>query len=157
VHLHYALPRQIPEPLLLAYQALMTEEERAREARLMFEKGRLEQRVTRALVRTTLSRYAPSVPPEAWRFGQNEWGCPSIASPDALPRLRFNLSHTDGMVIIALTTDVPVGVDVEPLSRRVSGDAIAERHFAPSEVAALKDLPAEAQARRFLDYWTLKE
>ena len=52
--------------LLPRYHALMTPDEAARQRRFMFERGRHEFLLTRALVRTTLSRYA-AVAPEDWR------------------------------------------------------------------------------------------
>src|SRR5262249_41176042 len=55
--------------LLAAYDALMTEEERARNQRFWFEKDRRLFLATRALVRTVLSHYA-DVSPEDWRFAE---------------------------------------------------------------------------------------
>jgi 4'-phosphopantetheinyl transferase len=51
----------------------------------------------------------------------------------------------------------PVGVDVERMDRRTETVRLAERYFAPSEVRALRALPAAEQPRRFFAYWTLKE
>ena len=61
-----------------AYEALLEPEERARRDRYLFEPSRREYLLTRALVRTTLSRYAP-VAPAAWRFRANEHGRPEVA------------------------------------------------------------------------------
>jgi 4'-phosphopantetheinyl transferase len=49
-----------------------------------------------------------------------------------------------------------VGVDVESL-RRAAPLEVADRFFAPAEVAALRALPEREQASRFFDYWTFKE
>jgi len=121
--------------------------------RFRFERDRRIQLATRALVRTILSKYE-DVPPAAWRFETGEKGRPEIAHPPS--SLRFNLSNTHGLVVCAVVREVDVGVDVEPLDRRWSM-RIAERYFSPAEVAALRTLPEEARARRFLDLWTLKE
>ena len=82
-HLYYALEDQIREPVLLAaYEAMLTPEERARKQRYYFEKNRHEYLITRALVRSVLSRYA-KVSPAAWTFSANQWGCPAVPSTSA--------------------------------------------------------------------------
>lgn len=138
------------------YKALMTPDEHDRMARFVFEKDRRSFLLTRALVRTTLSRYAP-VDPSAWRFITNAHGRPEIVDrPDGVPDLRFNISHTNGLIACAVTIGREVGVDVEHVGRHLMHD-IAGRHFAPSEVTDLRQLPEEEQRLVFYDYWTLKE
>ncbi|MEP7126996.1 MAG: 4'-phosphopantetheinyl transferase superfamily protein [Byssovorax sp.] len=155
-HLYVALEDQIREPALLAaYEALLTPAERARKQRYYFEKNRHEFLLTRALVRTVLSRYAP-LGPAAWAFSANEWGCPAIASPEGAG-LRFNLSNTKGLVCCLVAHDRDVGVDVEDVEREGQTVDIADRFFSPSEVAELHALPEERRRARFFDYWTLKE
>lgn len=142
--------------LLCAYEALMTPEERQRRDRFVFEKGRREYLLTRALVRTTLSRYA-EVPAGDWRFIAAKHGKPEIASPPGFEWLRFNLSHSGGLVTCAVCRDRDVGVDVEDTERSSATQDIATRFFASTEVAALSALPNVAQRQRFFIYWTLKE
>src|SRR5689334_19259784 len=75
VDVYIAMPERIEPALLAAYDALMTESERERQRKFVFERNRREHRVTRALVRTTLSRYRP-IAPSAWCFARNAHGCP---------------------------------------------------------------------------------
>jgi 4'-phosphopantetheinyl transferase len=159
VHLWYVLPEQVTdERLLAAYRALMSPDEQARNARFVFPKGRHEHLVTRALVRTTLSQYVPAVHPRDWAFATGPFGRPEIAGPACEPPLRFNLSHTDGLIACLVAVDREVGVDVEDATRAISdGLVIADRYFSASEVVELRSLPAAAQPSRFFDYWTLKE
>lgn len=139
-----------------AYLALLAPEEHERMARLVFERDRRRFLLTRALVRTMLSRYA-GVPPAEWAFIANVHGRPEILDrPRGVPDLRFNLSHTEGLIACAMTIGREVGVDVEHVQRRLTQD-VAGRFFAPSEVNNLKALPDDEQARAFFDYWTLKE
>ncbi|MCC6621519.1 MAG: 4'-phosphopantetheinyl transferase superfamily protein [Deltaproteobacteria bacterium] len=67
-----------------------------------------------------------------------------------------NLSHTDGLVALAVSA-TPVGVDVEDRQRPGRTVELADRFFAPSESRALRALPPERQRDRFFDLWTLKE
>lgn len=156
VHLWVVEPEKVEEPrLLAAYLALLGADERERHQRFRFEKHRRQFLVSHALVRVTLSRYAP-VAPQDWRFSTNAYGRPEIAG-DAVPGLRFNLSHTDGMAVCAVALGAEVGADVEHSARPGQTVELAESFFSRSEVAALHALPGSRQRERFFDYWTLKE
>ncbi len=141
--------------LLAAYDGLLTEAERARGGRYRFERDRHAFLVTRALVRTVLSRYC-SVGPADWRFVENEYGRPEIAGPLGHPPLRFNLSHTAGLIACVVALDREIGVDVEVVGHR-STVAIAEDFFAEPEIAALRKLAEPERIQQFYAIWTLKE
>jgi 4'-phosphopantetheinyl transferase len=156
VHLWYLLPDELTEPRLLdAYAALLAPDERARRDRYRFEHSRREYLLTRALVRATLSRYAP-VAPAAWTFRENAYGRPEIALA-AHAAIRFNLSNTHGLIACAVALDRELGVDVEDTERPGETVSIADGFFSRPEIAALRALPQERQRSRFFDYWTLKE
>jgi 4'-phosphopantetheinyl transferase len=115
-----------------AGEALLTGDEVARYRRYHFERERRAFLARRALERAVLSRHA-------------------------LARPGRSLSGSDQLVACAVATaDVDLGVDVENAERPAPLD-VAESSFALSEVIALRALPPEAQARRFFEYWTLKE
>lgn len=138
--------------LLDRFGALLSPEERQRQARPTIEKRRREVLLTRALVRTVLSGYT-GADPLSWRFGAMARGRPFC---EGLP-FDFNLSHTEGM-IVCLVADVPMpGVDVEFMPRRGQLDEVATHFFAPAECADLSAVPEEEKRRRFFTYWTLKE
>ena len=70
-------------------------------------------------MRTTLSRYGTTAPRD-WRFVTNAHQCPSVDDSQAgSPSLQFNLSHTDGLIALAVARGVRVGVDVERADRVV--------------------------------------
>jgi 4'-phosphopantetheinyl transferase len=117
----------------------------------VFGRDRRRFLLTRALVRTMLSRYA-AVAPAEWAFITNVHGRPEILDrPRGVPDLRFNLSHTDGLIACAVTIGREVGIDVEHIQRHLTHD-IAGRFFAPREVNDLKALPETEQPRAFFDY-----
>lgn len=145
------------DELLTEYRRLLTQDERLAEERFHFLKGRRQYVITRALVRTVLSRYA-NVPPGAWRFIRDEYGRPHVAAdqrPQGLPA--FNLSHTQGLIVCAVTHAPQIGVDVEHFSSKRTSLDIADRYFSPAEASALREAPPAEQSERFLHYWTLKE
>jgi 4'-phosphopantetheinyl transferase len=117
-HLWYVDPGQVTDDhLLAAYHDLLSPAERERMARFAFERLRRDFLVTRALVRTTLSMYQPAVDPRDWQFVANPYGRPEILAPSTTPRLRFNLSHTNGMIVCLVAVEREIGVDVENVSR----------------------------------------
>lgn len=144
------------ETRLARYRTLLTPEEAVRCDRFYHHDDRARFLIARAMVRTMLSRYVP-IPPEQWRFRIEDYGRPEVAEiPPGAPDLRFNLSHTRGLVACAVTVGRDIGVDVEYIHRPLVHD-IADRFFSPQEVADLRALPRSEQPVVFFDYWTLKE
>jgi 4'-phosphopantetheinyl transferase len=134
----------------------MALDERLRRDRIKAPGARLQYVVSRALLRTALSRYA-DVEPGAWRFDVNAYGKPAVAGPRIERDLRFNLSHTDGLVGLAITEGQEIGLDIEATRRDVEALELARGAFAPQEIHALERLPAESRRARFFDIWVLKE
>ena len=157
IHLWIAFIDDIgDERLVPEYEALMSDQERVRYKRYRFNKDRLLHLVARALVRTTLSRYADVDPPK-WRFSANQYGRPEIVAAPGVPRLRFNLAHTNGIVICGVALHRDVGVDVENYERVANTAGISKRFFSTLEYDDLTQLPRERRRERFFHYWALKE
>lgn len=158
IHLWCAFYDEIrDEALLQEYEHLLSSSERQRRSRLVFARDQHRFLVTRALLRTVLSRYVADVAPAEWVFAPNAHGRPEIVNDHPTARrVSFNISHTRSLVVLALTHSRELGVDTENV-RRAAPLEIADRVFAAAEVASLHALPPEAQHRRFLEYWTLKE
>ena len=157
VHIWLAVPTEHRDPeVLKAHEVLLSPDERVRYRRFRFARHRRDFLVAHALVRNTLSLYAP-VQPADWQFVFNEHRRPEIADQPYREKLHFNLSHTDGLVALAVAAQREVGVDVESFQRHRINLDVTHRYFAPAEAEALFDLPHSQQARRFLQLWTLKE
>ena len=157
VHIWLAVPEEIKDPEVLdSYQRLLSTDERERHQRFRFARHRHDFLVAHALVRKTLSHYAP-VEPHDWRFVFNQHQRPEIANRRLRETLHFNLSHTHGLIAVAVAVQREVGVDVESFARRRINLDVAHRYFASSETEALFSLPEDQRERRFLRLWTLKE
>ena len=157
VQIWYALTESITDSALLAaYRQLMSADERLREKRFRFEKDRHTYVVTRALIRTVLSKYS-STDPGDWQFEENRYGRPELSRKSNAPLIRFNLSHTSGVVACIVALERDVGIDVEDITRRTETIELADRFFSLEEAAALRGLRREDQTERFFSYWTLKE
>lgn len=158
IHLWLVLTDEITEQRLhSAYRELLNPGEKEQESRFFFAKDQRRYLVTRALTRTVLSRYEP-VPPKEWVFSVNAYGRPEIANAQArAAELSFNLSHTQGLIVLGVSKGRALGVDVENLRAREASIDIADCFFAPQEAAALAAEPRSRQQYRFFEYWTFKE
>jgi len=156
VHVWYVDCKSLRESVAERCASLLSPEETTRRDRFVFDRDRQLYQIAHALTRTTLSRYV-DVEPEDWRFESNRYGRPEISVPKSANNLRFNLSHTHGMAVVAVTMQRDGGVDVENKTRRAAGLKVARHFFSPSEVEALSREPPERQQERFFDFWTLKE
>jgi len=157
VHIWLVSPDQINEPAKLsAYTELLSTDERARQQRFHFEKDRHSYLVSHALVRTVLSKYA-AIKPADWQFSNGVQGRPEIVTGSGVPPLRFNLSHTSGLVACVVSREIACGIDVEKIVERGNPQAIAERMFAPTEIKDLNQRVGADYLDGFFTYWTLRE
>jgi 4'-phosphopantetheinyl transferase len=138
------------------YDALLSAHERAKQARFRLARDQRRYLVTRALVRTVLSRYR-AVRPEDWGFSAGPRGRPHISAPQLEPALEFNIAHSADLVMLGVTSGAALGVDVESVATRDVDIEGLDRYFAAEESAALLALPAAERRRRFFELWTLKE
>lgn len=153
----YADPARFAAPDLCArLDAALSEDERARMARFRFERDRHNYRVAHAMVRALLAREVGGTT-EALTFALGPYGRPELVQGEGEKRLRFNLSHTHGLVACGLTFEREIGVDVEHVDRRVGIDELAGQVLAPAEHADLCSHNVQLQRLRFFEYWTLKE
>lgn len=158
VHLYTALLDQMDDARALrCCEALLSPDERARQGQFVFERNRREFVYAHALVRLALSRHAPHIAPETWRFSVGRHGKPAVAGPTDAPALYFNLSHTRGLVACVVAAEPVLGVDVESMDRVGHTTEVAARFFASPEVESLSRLPVPAQRDWFFRFWTLKE
>lgn len=158
IHIWCAFFDEIDDAGLLAeYEQLLSPDERDQWPRFVFERDRRRYLVTRALVRTALSRYA-DVAPAAWTFEPDRFGRPLITNDHAAARdIAFNITHTNSLIALAVTGGPAIGIDTERVRAFDALLDLAEQSLTPREVEALRSCPEELQPRRFLEYWTLKE
>ena len=130
-------------------------DEQARWRKFVFAADRHNFLVSHALVRFALSRHC-GVQPAALRFSNNSFGRPEIAAPSIADGLRFSLSHTAGLVAVAVTRERDVGVNVENVTRQLPMEA-AELVLSRTELDHERGLPDPQRCERLFALWTLKE
>jgi 4'-phosphopantetheinyl transferase len=132
---------------------ILSRDELDRAARFHFEKDRGRFIAARAWLRTILARYLDTAAADiVFQYGLH--GKPSISGAHDL---RFNLSHSGNLVLLAITQDRELGIDVEFIKESTAGPEIAERFFSEAEVAELHGLPEEMRQAAFFAGWTRKE
>ncbi len=131
-------------------------EEKERAQRFHFQKDRDHFVVARGLVRTILALYL-NLEPHQLGFRYNSYGKPCLVEEINSSNLRFNLSHSRGLALFAITRGRELGIDVEYIRPDVAEEGIAERFFSTREVAMLRALPVNLQAEAFFNCWTRKE
>lgn len=139
------------------YDAIIAPDERQRMMAFRFEKDQRQCLAARALLRTVLSSQSSTAPAD-WRFGTTARGKPFVEGPAGQAPLHFNLAHTHGLVVCAVSSAYArLGVDVESIDRRTAALDIADSHFSPAECAWLRGVPTERLHQAFMQLWTLKE
>lgn len=157
IHLWLSFPNEIFEnSLLSAYWEILSKDEQKKQQRFYFEKDRHLYLVSHALVRTTLSLYT-GIDPKRLGFFQNRYGRPELFIGETSLPLRFNLSHTDGLIACAVVLKEDIGVDVERIKRSENYMEIANSYFSDNEKYELNMINDDDKKKRFIDYWTLKE
>ena len=132
---------------------LLDTDELSRANRFHFEKDRKHFVVARGFLRVLLGRYLKRDPKQL-KFNYGAYGKPQLNGEEML---RFNMSHSHGIALYALTEGRDVGVDVEYVRADFTSDDIARRFFSPFEVESLCGLPNEERVASFFRCWTRKE
>ena len=154
VHLWCARLDVAPETTARLMETLSADE-RARSARFRFQRDQQRFIVARGVLRDLLSRYV-GIEPDEIRFVYNEFGKPDL-DPELASRLRFNLTHSGAVALIAVASESEVGVDLEYIRAEPDYADIARRFFSPAEHDALNALPSHLYADAFFSCWTKKE
>ena len=135
----------------------LTEDECKRAERFNFEKDRRHYIVARARLRAILARYL-HIEPDEIRFCYSRNGKPLLADESRSHEVHFNVSHSHGMALYAITRGREIGVDLEYFRKNVVDTArIAEQFFSTREVAMLRSLPTQMRELAFFTCWTRKE
>ena len=138
-------------------QQILTADEQVRAERLYFPKDRQHFVVARGVLRLILSRYL-DMEPYQLRFCYNRYGKPGLVTSSGQEALSFNVSHSCGLALYAVTRSREIGIDLERIRRDFACEQIAERFFSPREKATLRALQAKkVKHRAFFNCWTRKE
>lgn len=121
------------------------------------EFARVDDRLRFVIGRATLRRLVGrklGISPRRVAFDLNRFGKPQLPAPSAL---HFNLSHAGNWVVLALSTNKPVGIDVEVHQTNDGQTALAPAVLTPAERRWLESLEAGRRGEAFTRLWVCKE
>ena len=138
-------------------QETLSDDERTRAQRFHFQSDRNQFIYARGTLRTLLAQYL-NVAPATLQFGYEKNGKPYLITAAGRPSpLRFNVSHTKGLVMYAMAWNCELGLDVEQLRAEFADDTTARQFLTIAEHSTWRGLPSAMQPLAFFHTWTCKE
>jgi 4'-phosphopantetheinyl transferase len=136
--------------------ACLSDDERRRAASLVWARDRRRFIVTRGRLRHLLASRI-GVPASRVELAYGPQGKPCLSRRMALRDLRFSVSRSEDLAVIALSDAGEIGVDIEAVRPVPEADDIAATCFSARELEGYRALPAEERAEGFLRRWTQLE
>jgi 4'-phosphopantetheinyl transferase len=155
IHL-WAFDLDADAALVAHARTMLSLEEHARADRFVFAEDRMHYTLAHAVLRHLLSAYA-DVAPAMLEFCAGAAGKPSLSGPSCATPLSFNLSHSHGRALLAVSMRRELGVDLEKIRPEVSGRDISEQFFSDDEWAVIGSAATDEVARTFFRHWVAKE
>lgn len=137
------------------YHELLSEEEKERADKFTFPDKFEEYVVTRGLLRTALA-HVLNQEAGSFVFDYTAERKPYLDKRYEEQRIAINVSHSHGQVLVAISLDRNIGIDIEKIRENVDYRKLAKRFFSSAEYEALvlyQGDPLEA----FFATWTRKE
>jgi 4'-phosphopantetheinyl transferase len=130
--------------------------EQARAARFVHARSRDDFVVAHGVLRRLLGRYTGTAARDL-RFSSAPNGKPALDPSSSDAGISFNMTHSHGRALIAISDGREIGIDLEKVKSHVKALAIAQRYFARAERVAIESAPPPLQAQVFFRYWVAKE
>lgn len=146
----WQLDLDLETPWQVGYLRELADDEGARALRYVRSADRLRFVATRLSLRRLLGEQLGCTPLDVG-FIQREHGKPALAGGG----LEFNVSHTGGHALIAISETQSVGVDIEVVKPARDTAALADKIYAPAELAWLA--AQGAAVGDFYTIWSCKE
>jgi 4'-phosphopantetheinyl transferase len=150
VHLWAWALRPAPRDLS-AHLEILNRQEQERVLRFHFAADSERYAVAHGNLRRILGAYL-NLAPERLCFRNNQFGKPELQGETSL---KFSLSHSKSIAVLAVDHAQPVGVDVEDV--RPIETEVADGHFSATELTDLRGLQGDAWLTGFYRCWTRKE
>ena len=135
---------------------LLSPDERNRAEQFRFKVDRNKFIAAKSFLRTTLGYYL-QMPPKDLEFLSSPYGKPLLVSRNGKPQYAFNLSHSNNLVLMAISSGVELGIDVEYVQPIFETDQIVSRYFGENEIELYLKAPEVDRKDLFFWLWTRKE
>lgn len=135
---------------------LLSEDEKERAGRLIFEHDRLRYITRRSILRLLLGKYLGADPDDLC-FDYSNNGKPALVDRWKSSGLHFNISRSEDKAVFAFSDVTEIGVDIENIRDIPDMEQIFKRFFSPAETRAFQMLPDVEKLEAFFNCWTRKE
>lgn len=152
VHI-WTMPTQAAEPTVADLRGVLSSDELERASRFRFPHLASAYVITHGVLRLLLARFLDRDPADI-SFDYGVHGKPVVSKND---QLHFNLTHSERMAAIAVTTGCALGIDLEHLRPIPDIEEIAGRYFCSEEAAEILPLAPGEREQAFFRCWTRKE
>ncbi len=155
VHIWWTRPAEDPA-LADGIEAVLSEDELLRLRRVTSPASREVRARLRAWLRHVIGPYC-GVAPRDLVFDTATEGKPAVRRTAGMPDVRFNLSHSAEVAVLAVSQGIELGVDIEAVRERRNLDRLIEDWCSPQEQAHLRAVDPSRRLSAFLACWTRKE
>ncbi len=118
-----------------------------------FQIDRKKSIVSRGILRNLLGKLLKENAKHI-KFNYGPYGKPDYSHK---ANIKFNVSHSNDMLVIAFAKDFEIGVDIENIKSNFDVMDIASNFFSKIEINALEEIPPLKQVDAFYRCWTRKE
>lgn len=136
---------------LLSYNSYLSSDEYELSQKVKFAETRKNFILSRGFLRKQLSRICEEEPSKI-SLTQNSYGKPFLSDGS----IQFNLSHSEGRIVLALSKTDAVGIDIEMVNQQQALD-VAESVFSNYELLELSQFKNSEKVWAFFKGWTQKE
>ncbi|HVN52768.1 MAG TPA: 4'-phosphopantetheinyl transferase superfamily protein [Anaerolineaceae bacterium] len=146
----------LPYKTIQRLEDLLSQEEIDHAQKFHYKKDQVHFVTAHGMLRTILGHYLQT-PASEIRYAFNRYGKPHLKNNLPGHNVKFNLSHSGNLALIAVTLDREIGVDLEHILPKLCDLQIADRFFAPREVGVLQEMDPQERQVAFFKFWTCKE
>ncbi len=151
----WAIQLDVAQDRLQSLEAMLSADERARAQAFRTEELRRRFSAAHGSMRAILSKYIKESP-DRITFALEHRGKPRLGDSYATTSLKFNLTHSADLALLAIVKDCEVGVDIERVREVKELEQLARRYFHPAEAEDVMSR-TEDLCTAFFKCWTAKE
>ncbi|GGD05300.1 phosphopantetheine-protein transferase [Hyunsoonleella pacifica] len=135
------------------FNKLLSEDEKLKVSKFKFKKDKTTSIIARGSLRVLLSKYL-NYPATDFSFSYGVYGKPLLLDNQSI---KFNISHSGEIIVIAFCNLYDIGVDIEYVEKGFNVLDIVNNYFSNAEIQALHNLPESEHIEAFYRGWTRKE
>ena len=145
----------LPKEEIQKFHETLSQQEQERAEKFIFPDKYEEYVVTRGLLRTALSHVLEQSP-GAFAFEYTTEKKPFLVKKFDGQSVSFNVSHSHGQALVAISLDRNIGIDIEKIRNDVAYEKLSKRFFSRAEYEALLQYEGDP-VQAFFTVWTRKE